>query len=221
MTGPMLCTGPVSLSPLPSTCFLLLLHFFQVPVQAGEFLLPKAAKGDDPVANVVFFALEGEIVIGTHKHATRLHAPPGNALFLWDSMTREPEVRTFSNGGKVAKFGFAVNNRKKNQSTGEWEDEPVFLDIEAFNRGELGKQADLVEQYLRKGQQVFIEGHLKLDTWTEAPEKGGAKRSKLSVVVENFQYLEPRADGGNRAAFDDRKQRPTVQKACQRMEPVA
>src|SRR5260370_3747455 len=42
------------------------------------------AKLDDPVANVVFFALEGEIVIGTHKKATRLHAPPGNALFLWD-----------------------------------------------------------------------------------------------------------------------------------------
>ena len=42
---------------------------------------------------------------------------------------------------------------------------------------------------------MFIEGHLKLDTWTDKPENGGGKRSALRVVVENFQYLEPRADG--------------------------
>src|SRR5215468_9805903 len=106
-----------------------------------------------------------------------------NKVLLIGRLTRDPEVRTFSNGGKVAKFGFAVNNRKKNQSTGEWEDEPVFLDIEAFNRGETGKQADLVEQVWRKGQQVFIEGRLKLDQWTS---KEGEKRSRLLIVAENF-----------------------------------
>ena len=63
----------------------------------------------------------------------------------------------------MAAFGFAVNNRKKNQQTGQWEEEPVFLDCEAFNRGEFGKTADLIEQYLRKGYQAYIEGHLKLD----------------------------------------------------------
>src|SRR5215471_8604933 len=53
VTGPMLFTGGVCLSPLPSTCFLLLLHFFQVPVQAGKFLLPEAAKGLNPVGNIL------------------------------------------------------------------------------------------------------------------------------------------------------------------------
>jgi single-strand DNA-binding protein len=116
-----------------------------------------------------------------------------NKVMLIGRLTRDPETRAFSNGGKVAKFGFAVNNRRKNQSTGQWEDEPVFVDVEAFNRGEMGKQADLVEQYLRKGQQAFIEGHLKLDTWTS---QEGQKRSRLLVVVDNFQFLEPRTDGG-------------------------
>jgi single-strand DNA-binding protein len=116
-----------------------------------------------------------------------------NKVLLIGRLTRDPETRTFSNGGKVAKFGFAVNNRKKNSQTGQWEDEPVFLDVEIFNRGEQGRQADLVEQNLRKGQQVFIEGRLKLDQWTD---QQGAKRSRLYVVAENFQFLEPRQDGG-------------------------
>jgi single-strand DNA-binding protein len=117
-----------------------------------------------------------------------------NKVMLIGRLTRDPEVRTFSNGGKVASFGFAVNNRRKNSSTGQWEEDPVFLDMEAFNRAE-GRlqQADLVEQYLRKGQQVFIEGHLKLDQWTS---QEGQKRSKLKIVVDNIQFLEPRQDSG-------------------------
>ena len=115
-----------------------------------------------------------------------------NKVMLIGRLTRDPEVRVFNNGGKVAKFGFAVNNRRKNSATGQWEDEPVFLDLEVFNRGETGQQADRVEQTLRKGQQVFVEGHLRMDTW----EKDGQKRSKLTIVVDNFQYLEPRQDGG-------------------------
>jgi single-strand DNA-binding protein len=112
-----------------------------------------------------------------------------NKVMLIGRLTRDPEVRVFTTGGKVAHFGFAVNNRKKNMQTGQWEDEPVFLDVEAFNRGDFSKQADLVEQYLRKGQQVFIEGHLKLDQWTA---QDGQKRSKLKIVVDNVQFLEPK-----------------------------
>src|SRR5262249_19787629 len=107
---------------------------------------------------------------------------------------RDPEVRTFTNGGKVAHFGFAVNNNRKNPNTGQWENEPVFIDMSVFNRGENGRQADLVEQSLRKGHQVFIEDHLKLEKWIS--KQDGQERSKLSVIVDNFQFLEPRAEGG-------------------------
>jgi single-strand DNA-binding protein len=70
---------------------------------------------------------------------------------------------------------------------------PVFVDIDAFNREPGRKLADLVEQYMRKGQQFYIEGRLQLDQWTS---QDGQKQSKLKVVMEDFQFLEPRADGG-------------------------
>jgi single-strand DNA-binding protein len=119
-----------------------------------------------------------------------------NKVMLIGRLTRDPEVRTFANGGKVAAMGFAVTNRRKNAQTGQWEDDPCFLDLEAFNRGEGGRQlADLVASSLRKGQQVFIEGHLRFDQWTD---REGQKRSKLKVVVDNLQFLEPRSmDGGS------------------------
>jgi single-strand DNA-binding protein len=117
-----------------------------------------------------------------------------NKVMLIGRLTRDPETRVFANGGKVAKFGFAVNNRRRNSQTGQWEDEPVFVDVSAFNR-ESGRQlADLVEQSLRKGQQVFLEGHLVFEQWTD--KRDGSKRSALRVVLDNLQFLEPRADGG-------------------------
>jgi single-strand DNA-binding protein len=115
-----------------------------------------------------------------------------NKVMLIGRLTRDPEVRTFSNGGKVAKIGFAVNNRKKDQATGQWVDDPVYLDIDAFNRETGRKLADLVEQYLKKGHQAYIEGNLVLDQWTD---KDGQKRSKLKIVLQDLQFLEPRADG--------------------------
>lgn len=117
-----------------------------------------------------------------------------NKVMLIGRLTRDPEFRTFANGGKVAKFGFAVTNRRKNSQTGEWEDEPMFIDCEVYNRGEAGKQADLFERFgLHKGSQIFIEGRLHLDTWDD--KNGGGKRQKHKLVVDNFQLLDPRQDG--------------------------
>jgi single-strand DNA-binding protein len=122
-----------------------------------------------------------------------------NKVMLIGRLTRDPEVRTFASGGKVAHFGFAANNRKKNPSTGQWEDDPMFIDIKVFNRGDNGRQADLVEQSLRKGQQVFLEGHLVLEQWDD--KQTGQKRSKHVVVVDNFQFLERREDGGGEGRY--------------------
>jgi single-strand DNA-binding protein len=118
-----------------------------------------------------------------------------NKVMLIGRLTRDPEVRTFANGGKVAAFGFAVNNRKKNQQTDQWEDDAVFLDVKAFNRDSGRKLADLVEQYLHKGHQAYIEGHLVLEEWQD--KNDGSKRSKLKIVMDNVQFLEPRSDSGN------------------------
>jgi len=115
-----------------------------------------------------------------------------NKVMLIGRLTRDPEVRAFANGGKVAKIGFAVNNRKKDQATGNWVDDPVFLDIDAFNRETGRKMADLVEQYLRKGSQVYIEGNLVLDQWTD---KDGQKRSKIKIVMTDMQFLDGKPEG--------------------------
>jgi len=114
-----------------------------------------------------------------------------NKVMLIGRLTRDPEAIL---DGKGAKFGFAVNNRKLNQATNQWEDVPVFIDCEIWNRGEQGQQASRLNQTVRKGQQIFLEGHLKMDTWTD--KNDGKQRSKLVVVVENFQYLEAKGEGG-------------------------
>lgn len=117
-----------------------------------------------------------------------------NKVMLIGRLTRDPELKTFQNGGAVVHLGFACNNRRKNQQTGEWEDEPVFIDCKAFNRGENGTLATRMAETLRKGQQVFIEGHLTLEQWED--KQSGAKRQQLKVIIDNFQYLEPKRDGG-------------------------
>lgn len=123
-----------------------------------------------------------------------------NKVILVGRLTRDPESRTFSNGGKVASFGFAVNNRKKNQQTGEWEDEPCFIDVKAYNRGEPGqpgrKMADLCEQYLHKGDLTYIEGHLVLEKWQD--KNTNQERQKLVIVVDDMQFLQPKGDGAPR-----------------------
>lgn len=116
-----------------------------------------------------------------------------NKVTLIGRLTRDPETKTFSNGGKVANIGFAVNNRKKNMQSGQWEDVPVWLDLKAFNRETGRKLADQIET-VKKGQQIYVEGHLVLEEWTGKDD--GAKKSKLVIYVDDFQYLEKREGAG-------------------------
>ena len=116
-----------------------------------------------------------------------------NKVMLIGRLTRDPEIKTFGNGGKVANMGFAVNNRKKNKESGEWEDVPVWIDLKVFNRDTGRKMADLVESSLKKGQQIYVEGHLVLEEWTG--KEDGKKASKMVVYVDDFQFLEKREGG--------------------------
>lgn len=114
-----------------------------------------------------------------------------NKVILVGRLTRDPEIRTFGTGGRVAAFGFAVGSRRKNQQTGQWEDgETMFIDCDVFNRGDYGHLADTVEKYLRKGSQVYLEGRLKLDQWDD--KNSGQKRSKHKLIVDVMQMLDGR-----------------------------
>jgi len=115
---------------------------------------------------------------------------PGNfnKVFLMGNLTRDIEIRHTSANTAVANFGMAVNRRFKTQS-GENREETTFVDCEAW-----GRTAEVMGQYLNKGRPVFIEGRLKLDEWED--KNGGGKRSKIRVVVENFQFVDSGSGGG-------------------------
>jgi single-strand DNA-binding protein len=119
-----------------------------------------------------------------------------NKVQLIGRLTRDPEIRTFQNGGKVANFGFAVTGKRvKNNDTGKWEGEPCFLDCKAFNKGGYGKNADLVEKYLAKGKQCYLEGRLQLERWDDRTT--GEKKQKIVIEVDNILFLDRKDDGGD------------------------
>jgi single-strand DNA-binding protein len=102
-----------------------------------------------------------------------------NRVLISGNLTRDAELRQTAGGTSVLGFGVAVNDRRRNNQTGEWEDYPNFVDCTMF-----GKRADSVSRYLHKGTHVTIEGKLRYESW----EKNGERRSKLSVLVDNIEF---------------------------------
>ena len=109
-----------------------------------------------------------------------------NKVLLMGNLTRDVELRSTQGGTAIAKFGMAIN-RKFKQQNGEMKEETCFVDLTAW-----GRQAEIINQYTSKGSPLFVEGRLEFSTW-EAQE--GGKRSKLAVVVENFQLMGGRSGG--------------------------
>jgi single-strand DNA-binding protein len=102
-----------------------------------------------------------------------------NKVILVGYLTRDPELRYTQDGISVANFGIAVNHEWTTQN-GEKKKETAFVDCTVWR-----KQAEILNQYCKKGSPLLLEGRLKFDSW----EKDGQRRSKLSVVVDRFQFL--------------------------------
>lgn len=117
-----------------------------------------------------------------------------NKVILLGNLTRDIELKAIAGGQSVARVGVAVNRRFRTKE-GEEREETTFVDCEAW-----GRTAEVMHQYLRKGQPVFIEGRLKLDQWED---KEGQKRSQLRVVIENFQFVGARDGGGGGRRGDE------------------
>jgi single-strand DNA-binding protein len=111
-----------------------------------------------------------------------------NKVMLIGNLTRDPDLKYTPGNQAVCEIGLAVN-RKYRTKEGEDREETTFVDCEAW-----GKQAEVLKQYMTKGKPLFIEGRLKLDTWED---KDGGKRSKMRVVIENFQFLGAAGGGGS------------------------
>jgi single-strand DNA-binding protein len=111
-----------------------------------------------------------------------------NQVILLGNLTRDPQLKYLPSQTAVVEFGLACNRKFKGQN-GEDREEVTFVDCSAF-----GKQAEVLNQYCTKGKPLFIQGRLKFDSWED--KQGGGKRSKLSVVIENFQFIGSRDGGG-------------------------
>ncbi len=104
-----------------------------------------------------------------------------NRVTLSGNLTRDAEARQTAGGSAVVSFGIAVNDRRKNAHTGEWEDVPNFFDCTMF-----GRRAEAVQRYLHKGLKVAIEGKLRYSSWKA---QDGGNRSKVEVIVDELEFM--------------------------------
>ncbi len=109
-----------------------------------------------------------------------------NRVAISGNLTRDPELRQTAGGMAILGFGVAVNDRRKNQQTGEWEDCPNFIDCTMF-----GSRAEKLQPYLTKGTKVAIDGKLRWSQW----ERDGQKRSKVEVIVDEIEFMSQRQQG--------------------------
>ena len=110
-----------------------------------------------------------------------------NRVVISGNLTRDPELRSTGGGTSVLRLGVAVNDRRKNQQTGEWEEFPNFVDVTVF-----GARGEALSRFLSKGAKVAIEGKLRWSQW-ETPQ--GDKRSKLEVIADEVEFLSSRSGG--------------------------
>jgi len=115
-----------------------------------------------------------------------------NRVVLTGNLTRDPDLRSTPGGLSICKLGVAVNTRRKNNATGEWEEKANFFRVTVF-----GRQAESCGQYLRKGRPVAIDGRLEWSTW----ENEGQKRESIDIIADNVQFLGGRDDAGNGNGF--------------------
>ena len=137
-----------------------------------------------------------------------------NKVVLMGNLTRDPELRTTPNGQNVASFSLAVNRTWKNAS-GEQQEAVDYIDCNAW-----GKAGEIITQYMQKGRAILVSGRLQQRSW----EQEGQKRSKVEVVVEDFNFVGG-GDGSNNfnsnasASSDSTPSKPAEKKAKKTAKP--
>jgi single-strand DNA-binding protein len=125
-----------------------------------------------------------------------------NRVILTGNLTRDPELRSTSSGLSVCSLRIASNTRRKNQSTGEWEDKPNFFDVTVW-----GAQGENCARFLAKGRPVALDGRLE---WREWENQQGEKRQSVEIIADAVQFLGGRDDagGGGGGGFTPRSDVP-------------
>ena len=117
-----------------------------------------------------------------------------NRVVLTGNLTRDPELRSLPSGMSVCSLRIACNTRRKNNSTGEWEDKPNYFDVTVW-----GAQGENCARFLSKGRPVALDGRLEWREWEE--RETGNKRQAIDIIADAVQFLGGRDDapaGGRR-----------------------
>lgn len=126
-----------------------------------------------------------------------------NRVNITGNLTRDPELRSTAGGMAVLGFGVAVNARRKNQQTGQWEDYPNFVDCTMF-----GNRAEALSRILRKGMKVAIEGKLRYSSWED--KNGGGRRSKIEIIPDEVELLSQNANAQQPQQYAPQGYQPQV-----------
>jgi single-strand DNA-binding protein len=111
-----------------------------------------------------------------------------NKVILIGNLTRDPEIKYTPKGTAVAELGLAINRFIPASDGNEKREETTFIDVTLW-----GRTAEVASEYAKKGQPIYVEGRLQLDSWED--KQSGQKRSKLKVVGENIQLLGSKGGG--------------------------
>jgi single-strand DNA-binding protein len=122
--------------------------------------------------------------------------PSYNKVLLMGNLTRDVQLKSLPSGQAIAEIAIAINRKFKTKD-GQDREEVTYVDCECW-----GPRAEVINKYFSKGKPIFIEGRLRLDSWED---KDGQKRSKMRVVIDDFQFVEGRGggSGGGAGAADD------------------
>lgn len=103
-----------------------------------------------------------------------------NKVILLGNLTRDPQLSYLPSQTAVVEIGLATNRKFKKQDGSQGE-EVCFLDCQMY-----GKRAEVLNQYLSKGDPLLVEGRLRLDTWQS---QDGTNHSRLRVMIESFEFM--------------------------------
>jgi len=112
-----------------------------------------------------------------------------NRVVITGNLTRDPELRATPSGMSVLQMGIAVNDRRKNPQSGEWEEVPNFFDVIVF-----GQRGESLSRFLSKGSKVAVEGRLRWSSWDD--KTTGQKRSKVEIIADDIEFMSTRGEGG-------------------------
>lgn len=116
-----------------------------------------------------------------------------NRVLLTGNLTRDPHLAHTASGMAVCELALAINSREKRND--EWQDRVDFFDMVVF-----GNNAENAGNLLKKGTAIAVDGRLRLERWET---KGGEKRQKVVVVIENWQFTNRKRDDGDGPTYED------------------